>query len=201
MPLDFPEHREDGYLTLAPPYLGKPRIATVLLAILTEVQEIECAVQDMNAIRQIDGADDTRLTVLGRLVGQANLGWPTETYRSILRARIGANRSNGKPKDILRVAHLLLDAAGQIADLRLEFPGQATLGLRQNNQFLGQRAAVDEILPDTRGGGVQFFFYFSETTSNRFRFRAAASSPAGTHGFGGVTNPGNGGVFTNVRLV
>lgn len=154
MALEHIEHHfHEALVKLVPPFWGKPVIAALLRSYINRVQEFEDdCIEVMNAFN-VNTCDATRLAVLGRVVGQPNMGWGTETYRAVVRAKIAANRSHGREDDIVNVIRLatggdagaiqcthlvpatvLVDVAGTITDDHFE--------------------ALLFLLPKTRSAGV-----------------------------------------------
>ena len=99
---------EEGVLRLAPPFWGKPRIASILVAILWEVERVERALFDVLTKRRLANATDAQLETLGRLVGEARYGRTDDAYRVAIRGRILANRSRGVLPDLVTLIRLML---------------------------------------------------------------------------------------------
>lgn len=152
-------HEEVAARKLAPPFWGKPFIAWGLAAFIREIQVLEDTLWEMLDLRTVENADLPRLKVLGRIVGQPRLGFGTEAYRTLIRARALANVSRGRASDVFAVLDLLL---GENEYELLEV-GNATL-------FLTATAAVSDeglamvllVLPDVRAAGVGLQFLFSD---------------------------------------
>lgn len=103
----------DAILKLIPALWGKPRIAAIMYAMLVEIQVLEDAIWNGINARLIDNATGIYLATLGELVGQPNLGpWTEDVYRLYIKARIRANRSLGKIRDLLDVATVVSDLVG-----------------------------------------------------------------------------------------
>lgn len=162
-------HFNLGLVKLIAPFFGKPRIASLMLAMMNRVQELEDATWDVLERYTIDGADDARLDVLGRVVGQPNLGWITETYRAVLRGKIRANRSRGLAIDIVEVCNFVTPTDEQV--LLLE-PGYATLIVQPQFEVDADiQAALVFLLPKTRAAGVQMHVAFApESATGTYEF-------------------------------
>lgn len=149
------QHPEEAVLKLIAPFEGKPRIASLLTAFILEIQLIEDTIWDLLEQRDIDSADLTRLKILGKIVGQAQLGFTTEEFRLMIRARAAANASFGRMDNLLDVLELLFGPGNfSIAEL-----GNATLLLIADDQVDNPSLATF-ILPDVRAAGIQLFFAF-----------------------------------------
>ncbi len=109
MPLvKIENHVEQGLALLLSQYRDKPRIAALLSSYLRRVQELEDATFDVLIARLIDNAVNEQLRVIGRIVGQTNEGgWDDDTYRLFIKARIRANKSNGRGDDVIDVINLV----------------------------------------------------------------------------------------------
>lgn len=154
-----PDHEELGARDLAPPFWGKPFIAAGLLAFLRELQTLEDTLWTMLELRTIEGADLPRLKVIGKIVGQPRLGFSTESYRTLIKARAIANVSRGRASDLLAVLDALLGAG----DYVLLAIGNATLYVTALQPVTDEGAAmVTIVLPDAPSAGVGLQFFFSD---------------------------------------
>lgn len=153
-PID--NHFNQGLVKLVPPFWGKPRMASLLLAMLNRVQELEDATWDVLDRYTLEGADDARLAVLGRIVGQHNAGWDTETYRAVLRGKIRANKSRGLTDDIIAVVQQVTPTA---AEVYIETFVPATMVVWTDASIdASVKTALTFLLPKTRSAGVALFF-------------------------------------------
>jgi hypothetical protein len=145
------QHVETGLVKLPPAYWGKPRIGAVLAAHLIEIQTLEDAVWDLFDARHIDTADMPRLVIMGKLIGQDRHGFDLEDFRTAIKARALANRSDGSGPALGRVLVALLGAG----DFAFHWVGAASIAVA----YLLQ---VQEVLPFARAAGVQINFFFQE---------------------------------------
>ena len=89
-----------GVLKLVPPFWGKPRITSWLLAYLIEVQQISDTLWDvMNSWILDNIPTGFTLTMLGRLVGEPRLGRDDTNFLTAIRGRIFVNRSRSTAPD------------------------------------------------------------------------------------------------------
>lgn len=146
------------------PLWGKPRVASLLATYLRQVDALEVAAFDVLSRYTLDGADDARLAVLGRVVGQFNAGWDTETYRAVLRGKIRANRSRGLVEDLIEV----IQAVTPTDDFVHEYIfGNATMAIWSDAPVSDDVAeALAFLLPKTRAAGVQLHFFWAEGGSD-----------------------------------
>lgn len=121
-----------------------PNWGAVIRSFGEELQELEDALVQLRDGRSIDTATGATLESLGRLVGEPPSGLETELYRRRIRARIAANRSKGRLKDLIAVARLILaETDGTVPEIVLERQRYATMLV----QVLGE--PIDEDLADT----------------------------------------------------
>lgn len=158
-PIEGDEHFHQALVKLVPPLWGKPRVASLLLSVIRRVQEFEADVWPIFDAYNINTADDARLAILGRVIGQPNLRWDTETYRAIIRGKIRANRSRGLPDDLIEVLHLIV---GTPALVQIEYYSPATAFVALEPGVTFEAGAAEFLLPKTRAAGVQLHFFWSD---------------------------------------
>lgn len=191
-----PDHARRAILSLNPVFWGKPRIASFVWALATEVQELEDATFTVIERRTVDAAGDAQLEVLGRLVRQPNTGgFETELYRALIKARIRTNRSHGSLRDILETLRLIhpTGAGWFIA-------GWATLGLVIDDAGELVIDAVEIVLRNAKQAEEGILLYVARELGG-LRADSAASTAAATGGWGSVSNPSAGGRAYHVRRV
>jgi len=190
------DHARRAILSLNPEFWGKPRIASFVWALTTEVQELEDAIVSVIQLRLVDNAHDAQLEVLGRIVGQRNVGgFDTEVYRALIKAKIRTNRSHGSLKDILET--LLLVYPEPVAWFQA---GWATLGLVAENapDLILQAATI--VLRNAKQAEEGLLLYVSRG-AGRLRADSATTTTAATGGWGSATNASVGGRAFHVRRI
>jgi hypothetical protein len=176
------DHARRAIFSLNPEFWGKPRIMSFTWAFASEVQELENAIFSVIQLRMVDNAFDAQLKVLGRLVGQANVGgFDTELYRALIKAKIRTNRSHGSLRDILEA-------------------GWATLGLVTENTGALVLDALSIVLRNAKQAEEGILLYVSQTPQG-LRGDSYTSTAAATGGWGTVTNASVGGLAFHVRQV
>jgi hypothetical protein len=181
----IPDHFKQALVKLAMPFWGKPRIASLLYALIRQVQVLEDTIADVAERYTIDGADDARLAILGKIVGQSRLGaWSTETYRAVIRGRIRAARSHGRTDDLIEVLRLVTETTDPIA-VEHVVPATAiiTMPAPVDDEHM---IAVEFLLPKTRAAGVKLHF-----------IRPVSDTPLD---WADVTDPGSGGDFADTTI-
>lgn len=84
--------------------------------IAPQIQDLERAFQSILTILDIDNSEGAQLDTIGRIVGQPRSGLADATYRTYLRARIQANRSDGSSEELYDVFKALYGSTiGMIA--------------------------------------------------------------------------------------
>lgn len=167
------QHLEEAITGLAPPWWGKPRIASLVKSFIDQVQALEDELWDVIVERELETADLERLKVLGKIIGQPRLTFDEETYRTVLKARALANVSQGRASDILAVLELLFGTG----NYTLTEVGNATLLISAGEPLTGIEAA-EAVLPDVRAAGVGFQLLFSDS-ADVFRWGDTWGSPEG----------------------
>ena len=196
-------HFNEGLMALIPPFWGKPRIAAWLQTYLDQVQDLEDAAWEVLNAYDIDTCDMPRLNVLAKIVGQPNLGWSLETFRSVVRGKIAANRSRGREDDLLNVLRLSIGAQYGATFVTLT---PATLFVEISLAVLATyRTALEFLLPKTRAAGVHMQVLYPPLPDGvpgggaRFRLDSAV---AGTQTSGlGSSVSGNGAHTYSVRVL
>lgn len=181
-------------------YKGKPRFAAWLGTYVKQVQLLEDATKAVEASRDLDTADDARLELIGRLVGQPRRGAVTELYRLYIKARILANRSDGSPEALKAIARLLLGQGTTLkhGDCWESLCPKGPLGVTMSDPEVV--AVMAEILRDAHTGGVAFSFeFFAEPVATLFHLGRTSGVDAGDgQGFARAAGSG-GGVPTRIR--
>lgn len=156
------EHFHSALLKLVGSFWGKPRIASLLQAMVKRVQELEDAAWDVMNRYDVDNADTARLDVIGRVVGQPRLWGDDETYRWVIRAKIRANRSRGLVGDVIQVIQLATQVS-TITKVESYAPAAMTVELGETINTARQ-VALAFLLPKTRPAGVQLHLLRPPTT-------------------------------------
>lgn len=176
-------HAEQAESLLLAQFRDRPRFKALLLAYIRRVQELEDAAFDLLAARLLDSATGNLLTVIGRIVGQANVGgWSDTTYRLYIKARIRVNQSNGHPDDVIDVLHLVEPAAFVLEEY---FPASMIVA------YATAPAAIPAVLIDlirgAKAAGVrlQLLYGDHDIGVDGFSFVAGTTDTASTtEGFG-----------------
>ncbi len=179
------DHFRAGYLELIGPFLGKPRIASFIWALVTGLQEVENAIQSVITLRMVDTATLTQLKVLGKIVGQRYASEDTEVYRSLIKARIAANRSSGTMNDILRVVQAL-DYA-HIPEWWL--PANNIIALRIDGDDALPITAAHSVLRDAKAGHETLYTYHLAGSGTLAKWDSATNPNGLSGGWGRAGAP------------
>lgn len=179
------QHVGKAITSLVPPFFGKPRIAALLAALVRRVQELEDDAWEVLEAFNVNTADAARLAVLGRVVGQPNLGWDLETYRAVVRARIATNRSHGRDGDIANVLRLITQSTAPITLTTLQ---PATLSVEMGEPVSAEHLlAIVYLLPKARAAGVRLNFV--APTEGAWLFDSSGSALADASTFDSSATP------------
>ncbi len=130
-------------------------IRKLLTALLTPIQDVESALQQLLTERSVDTAVGDQLDVIGIIVGQQRLGMDDDDYRRVIRTRISVNRSKGTVSDVLGVTNLLLD--DETATLHIMWVNNASFVLRIEGPTVSAELGnlILDMLRDTVAAGVR----------------------------------------------
>jgi hypothetical protein len=177
-------------------YKGKPRFAALLGTYIKQVQELEDSTWEVVASRDVDTADDVRLEILGRLIGQPRRAATTEQYRLYIKARIKVNRSDGAPETLKSIARLLL---GQGTTLTNGDMWERLCPKGPIDVVASDPNVVTELLREAHTAGVGFSFEFFVVPASALFHFARTGAPL-TDGRGFAKTDGTlGGVLTRIR--
>ena len=101
-------HITDGTSKVISQYQGKPKFLLRLACYLNQIQHAEDQLALIHEAFRPDTAVGFRLEWLGKKVGQPRVGASDDIYRLFIKARIAANRSQGKIADEEKIAGLLM---------------------------------------------------------------------------------------------
>lgn len=187
------QHAAEGLGLFIDRYKNKPRLASLNNIFLKQVQDLEDALFELITERTIDAAVGVQLDILGDIVGQPDrVGLSDDDYRTIIRARIKVNRSDGKAEQLIEIL-VLIATALSVLPLSIEFTDYPPAGfILQLNSDIG---ALDpllafQLLNDARGAGIKFQFVFTtEPEAETFEFASAVTPPEldTDKGFGSTT--------------
>ena len=102
------DHIATGMARVIAQYRGRPYFSLLLASYLEQVQHVEDAIHDVVDVWKLDNATGWRLDALGDLVGQPRIGDNDEVFRTYIKARVLANRSDGKFGTLSAIATLLI---------------------------------------------------------------------------------------------
>jgi hypothetical protein len=188
-------HVRLALLHLNGPFVGKPRIASLVKSLVLEVQALEDAIQSVITLRQIDYAGLEQLKILGKIVGQVYASEALETYRAYVRARILANRSGGTIGDLLGIVKLL--STGSVT-WHLENTNQVAIAVAGDSVV--SVPGLNTMLRDAKAANEGLYLYHSTVASaSSLRFDRASSVSPATGGWGRASNSAIGGKAHRVR--
>jgi hypothetical protein len=104
-------HEPTGTVKLAPPFWGKPRVASWLVALLAEVQTLETAIWSYVSGLDVDTCNRWILEGFAKIVGEDRRPASTDTLRTYVKGRIAVNQSDGTPSAIARLIAAVASAA------------------------------------------------------------------------------------------
>ena len=196
-----PNHRAQGIARLIAQYVGKPRTETLIGIFLDQIQEAENALFELATERFANSAVGIQLDGIGDIVGQERQGLGDNDYRSLIRARIKANNSEGTAPDIIGVASAALNNPDP-DEIHFDPKFPASFELTIANQLGFDEHILNGLIQDATLGGVRAFLMITlSPAANRFAFSAGQLDNVfdSDSGFDSGTTPGTGkGQFSRV---
>lgn len=181
-------------LNLAPAFLGKPRIASIVYALAQEAQALEAAAFQLLTLRSVDTATGAALTVLGRIVGENRRERTDERFRIAIRGRILANRSLGRWSTLLRL--LALVRPGETYQW---FEGPASILVEANTDDHDLNREVLTLLRAARAAGVDLQMTAPATDATEFELSPNVDgADSDTLGFSSTTETALGGELRTI---
>ncbi len=104
----------------------------LVAALVAPANDVELAFQQLLLLRSIYTAHNQQLDDIGKIVGQPRGALGDEDYRRYLFARVATNKSAGKRRDFISIAHLILGDAGT-AQIVVDNQGAAAVVVRVLN--------------------------------------------------------------------
>lgn len=178
-------HTTRGLSRLIEQFKGKLNIEKLLKILLSELDEVETALQEIVLYRQIDQAFGQQLDQIGTLVGRTRDGYSDADYRARLKLQIGINTSESEADRILTVWKAL--TGSPTVSITENFPAALTLTAQTSAvdpnviQEIERVSAAGVKLNYTIISGVPFGFFDSDGL-----------------GFGTTDDAGVGGAFVSL---
>jgi hypothetical protein len=188
------DHVRTALFNLNAPFIGKPRIASIVWAFVSEIKELENAIQSVINLRQLDNAGLEQLKVLGKIVGEPYASQDVEVYRAYVKARILVNRSGGTINDLLRVIQLLSTA---IPSWWTENTNQVVITIA--NDAVVDLDGLNAMLREAKKANEGLYLYHTVLATSLQWDSSADASPA-TGGWGRASNTAIGGKLSRVRV-
>lgn len=86
---------------------NSPNLNALVGALVKPLQSLADEIERLGDGRYISAAQDNRLDILGRLVGQARLGMSDEDFKAWIKVRILLNRSSGTMENVFEILAVL----------------------------------------------------------------------------------------------
>ncbi len=90
---------------------NKPKIESLLVGYLSQIQDVETAAIDLMDVT-IANAQGQHLDGLGSIVGEERFGRNDDDYRLAISARIQLNLSNGTTEDVIALIRAIIGGVG-----------------------------------------------------------------------------------------
>lgn len=198
-PQHITTHVEDGEARLIEAFKNKPLVKAVLRVSLLRVQHFEDVLWSIYTGVWLPNAIGVQLDNLGAIVGEPRKGRDDDLYRLWVKARILANRSNGKQQELLAVLRLLI-GAGPTVTYTPDPPAGFEIAIAGMSGSGAVARTVRDILTQMKAAGVRMRLRYTDGEATAFKF-APNSTPDTldtVHGFGDSITPTTGGHFAGV---
>lgn len=189
-------HCEIGRELFIHRFQDKPRLASLLCALLEGVQDFEDAAWGVLVGRWLDTAVGAQLDGIGQIVNLPRAGWLDETYRALLRAQVLVLRSSGTWNDLYRV----IVAMGLSAEIFEEhYPAAISIVLDAPTSAPNALEAF-RFLERTRAAAVRLQLEYPTVDPDESFTYASTSSPepSASQGYGDAVAGGTGGHYAGV---
>lgn len=138
-------------------FRNQPRFIAFADLIARQAQDVEDAFQSLLTMPSIDDSEGEQLRIIGRRIGQPNLGWTDVLYRRFLKTRILINRSGGTIPEIYAIFKQAFGELGYVI-------GQAGIKqfyVRVRDPMTATQAAVAMLfLQDAKDAGARGILQF-----------------------------------------
>lgn len=135
--------------------LRRPILRAIVRAFGAQVQELEDAAYACISDRLLDVAVGAQLDAWGEVVGERRGGLDDLEYRRFIQARLIANRAQGRPDELLRVAALVAQPLVEPARYTPRYPACYTLQVVRSVGWSPEGAArVGALLASITPAGV-----------------------------------------------
>ena len=186
-------HNEDALDRLIGQYRNSERLKGIISALCKQIQELEDGGDSMLEKLNIDTAEDMLLDNIGKIIGQARMGFSDEVYRVLIYTRIAINISGGVPENLISIFRIITQS--ETVDFREIFP--ASIQIMADREIPASivnavKNAVRNALP--AGVGLLAMGYFDKERA--FEFEDGYVKADNQHGFGDINNLELGGVLS-----
>lgn len=163
-------HGAEAMALLLYQFQDSPRFKALIAIMARQIQEIEDSLWLELNQRDIEQSGGVYLDQIGKLIGQPRSGLLDVEYRSLLRARVQANRSKGTSSDIINVTQALFGNAGLLGE---DYPAKVIYDT-DGDVTLYDLDSVFQVLRDSVASGIQFMLIYQlSPTPLLFQFAPA----------------------------
>lgn len=146
------DHSATAIARLAEFIKTQPNFLALLASVVTQVQDLETALQQLNTLRGLPNASGGQLDVIGGILTQPRAGLSDSVYRDFLSARILLNQSSGTVDQILTIFALVTSGTVKL----VEWPPAAfDLQIHDDALTADALAVLLAILRQARAAGVK----------------------------------------------
>jgi hypothetical protein len=187
-------HLIDAEARLLEQYKGQPNLKAFLDALVTPIQTLEDAFNNLNLSRALLTAEGVQLDRLGDIVGIKRLGLSDAVFRSRIKIRVIQNLSQGEPDRLIQVYESLLNAS--LVVYQEHYPaGAALMGNAEIPS--GQETLIYQNVQNIAPVGVRVDYIETFPSVAPFAFAGGLTQSGG---FGDLNDPTVGGGFGQIHV-
>jgi hypothetical protein len=191
------QHVLEGINHLIEFFRQGPRNQAALEAVLDQVQELENALWTFYSSFDPDTATGKALELLGRLVGEPQLGRSDDEYRAAIRVRVLVNASDGKPAQLYEIANGIFSWFDTPPTVRMYESYPATIDVELTGDMGDVTLeTVYRLLEQAKAGGVKLGVTYAHVDADEFGAIWAATDADDTergYGYGTDSDTTEGG--------
>ena len=158
------DHVREAHLQVWRRWRRLPNFRALSGIIGKRMQLMSDELEEIRALRNIDLAFGAHLDAIGDIEGQPRNGFGDTVYRSLIKARVIANRSKGTSEELISAAVFI--RGGVSTDVQFEplYPAAIRLSFLNSTETVQHQALIAQILSLAVFGGVRLYVTFSTTT-------------------------------------
>ncbi len=194
-------HTADAQARLITQYQGSENMEAIVSAFGEQIQNAEDTLYDVLVQSAIDDAIGLQLDDIGDIVGQKRQGMEDAEYRTFVRARIKANRSSGRPEELIEILYLILSGQPVPPSDPIMYRELYPASIEMESSEVTSSATIiwRDFLNRAKPAGVRLGFIYTEAAAaDAFTFSDQGGGTTTGEGYGDTVAGLVGGVLASV---